>query len=343
MRDALSLTDQVIAFDDRAEVTPERVRETLGLVPEDEFLSMLDLVTERRAGDIFAAIGRLADAGIDFGAFLAGFADVLRAQLAIALGGEPPDLSTHLRGALEERRSRVGPSDVLRMLAAITDLEPRFRKSGQQQLLLETLLVRCALLDQTVTLESLLQSLGGGAPAPRTPEPPLPRSSGRAPPQRVAAARAPAHPTVPGATGEGDGEGEASARRRGEPAAVAERWGAVIERIRDGQSKKVLAIALEHADPSTGSAPGEIVLALAEPNAFYEQAIDAGRAEILAALRAELSGVEQVRLERAGRPAGTPPRRLTAESAKAEQVATLRKKDAVLGAAIDALDLELLE
>ncbi len=34
---------------------------------------------------------------------------------------------------------------------------------------------------------------------------------------------------------------------------------------------------------------------------------------------------------------------MTAEAVKADAVATLRKKDAVLGAAIDALDLELIE
>ena len=48
------------------------------------------------------------------------------------------------------------------MLQAIGELEPRFRKSGQQQLLVETLLVRFALLDRTVELEDVLRSIGGG-------------------------------------------------------------------------------------------------------------------------------------------------------------------------------------
>jgi hypothetical protein len=40
---------------------------------------------------------------------------------------------------------------------------------------------------------------------------------------------------------------------------------------------------------------------------------------------------------------GTAPRRLSAAALRAEQVAALRRRDAVLGAAIDALDLELIE
>src|SRR6195952_177942 len=48
MRDALSLTDQVLSMSDGV-VTAERVRDALGLVPEDEFLAVLDLIAERRA------------------------------------------------------------------------------------------------------------------------------------------------------------------------------------------------------------------------------------------------------------------------------------------------------
>src|SRR5436305_3455704 len=57
MRDALSLTDQVLAMGD-GKVTADRVRDALGLVPEDEFLSLLDIILERRAGDVFTFVGR---------------------------------------------------------------------------------------------------------------------------------------------------------------------------------------------------------------------------------------------------------------------------------------------
>src|ERR671929_152637 len=61
----------------------ERVRESLGLVAEDEYLALLDLIAERRAGDVFRAVARLADAGVDFGTVLTGLGDMLRAQLAV--------------------------------------------------------------------------------------------------------------------------------------------------------------------------------------------------------------------------------------------------------------------
>src|SRR5687768_3151790 len=53
MRDALSLTDQVLAMGE-GPIVPERERDALGLVAEDEFIALLDLVAEHRAGDVFA-------------------------------------------------------------------------------------------------------------------------------------------------------------------------------------------------------------------------------------------------------------------------------------------------
>src|SRR6478736_1889768 len=64
MRDALSLTDQVLSMGD-GRVTADRVRDALGLVAEDEFIALIDVIADRRAADVFPAVSRLADAGID--------------------------------------------------------------------------------------------------------------------------------------------------------------------------------------------------------------------------------------------------------------------------------------
>src|ERR671933_98838 len=129
MRDALSLSDQVLSLGE-GKLTVEGVRDALGLVAEDEYIAMLDLVAERRAAEIFAAVARLVDAGVDLGGFLNGFADVLRAQLAITLGGTAPEMSERAREALVQRRERLSQGDLLRILTTIAELEPRFRRSA---------------------------------------------------------------------------------------------------------------------------------------------------------------------------------------------------------------------
>ncbi len=163
MRDALSLTDQVISIGE-AGVTADRVREALGLVPEDEYLAVITMIAERRAGDVFASVARLADGGVDFGVFLSGLGDMIRAQLAVILNGRMEGLSPHALEALETHREEFSAGDLVRMLSMLTAIEPQFRRSTQQQLLVEMLLVRFALLDRAVSIEEVLQTLGG---APR--------------------------------------------------------------------------------------------------------------------------------------------------------------------------------
>ena len=160
MRDALSLTDQVISIGEGG-LTAERVREALGLVPEDEYLGVIDIISGRQAGDVFETVRRLADGGVDFGVFLSGLGDILRAQLAVVLDGRADGVSPHALAALEAHRDSFSAADLLRMLQMLTGIEPQFRRSSQQQLLVEMLLVRFALLDRAVTIEEVLQTLGG--------------------------------------------------------------------------------------------------------------------------------------------------------------------------------------
>src|SRR5437764_1633449 len=66
MRDALSLADQVLAMGDGS-ITAARVRDALGLLPEDEYVALLDIIAERRAQDVFRFVPRLADPGVAYG------------------------------------------------------------------------------------------------------------------------------------------------------------------------------------------------------------------------------------------------------------------------------------
>jgi len=385
MRDALSLTDQVLAMGEGA-IGPERVRDALGLVAEDEFIALLDIVAEHRAGDVFGFVARLADAGIDFGQFLTGFGDILRALLAVTLGGTPPEVSERARDALEQRKQTFAAGDLLRMLSIATELEPRFRKSGQQQLLLEAMLVRFALLDRTVSLESVLRGLGGGTPggddepsagaqarraapsapaslarkAERTPSD-TPASDWRAvirdadrapsasasstartardispaPPRRTAE---PASASPPASGGESVSSALAGAPDLNQ---VVERWDDVVAAMR-AAGKSVAATALEHAVPAVVNARGDVTLALDEANPIYEQALESVKPELVSTLRRWFPGVQRL-VVRAPEGAATPQPRLTDEMVRSERIAVLRRKDPVLDAAIDALDLDLAD
>src|SRR5688500_11639227 len=80
MRDGLSLLDQVLALTG-GEVDPEAVRRVLGLVEDERYLELLDLLAEARHGDVFGFVERLLDDGYDLVEFYHGLVDVLRALL----------------------------------------------------------------------------------------------------------------------------------------------------------------------------------------------------------------------------------------------------------------------
>jgi DNA polymerase-3 subunit gamma/tau len=370
MRDALSLTDQVLAFHD-GRLTTGAVRDALGLVAEEEHLAILDIVAERRAGDVFGAVARLVDEGIDLGLFLSGFGDIVRAQLAVELGGEPGDMSERTRAALMERRGRLSSGDLLRMLSALGELEPRFRRSTQQQLLLETALVRFALLDRTVAIEDVLKGIGGEGNASgssgRPQAPPIRSASGpvgqRAletpasvermseparEPVRVATSLRPTpaaglsvEPTeAPRGKSNASSGGKRSQVSASDLNAVAGVWDDMIASIR--RDRPFIATLLEHALPTSTTGSGVLVLQVETP--AVHEGLSAKSGEVMSTMSGWLAGLTKIHVRLAGdgrTPTPTP--RMTAEMARSDTLAMLRKSDPVLDAAIDALDLDLID
>jgi DNA polymerase-3 subunit gamma/tau len=370
MRDALSLTDQVLAFHD-GRLTTDAVRDALGLVAEEEQLAILDIVAERRAGDVFAAVARLVDQGVDLGLFLSGFGDIVRAQLAVELGGEPGDISERTRAALTERKGRLSSGDLLRMLSALGELEPRFRRSTQQQLLLETALVRFALLDRTVAIEDVLKGIGGDGSPPASPErgrapsspagrpgvgASAPRAETPAAVERVSEIPAPTRPapasrptpigtlTVEPATpAPALTRGGAKARGAVPVAdlnAVAGVWDDMVASIR--RDRPFVATLLEQALPVGTTVSGSLALQVEAP--AVQEAFAAKSTEALAAMTPWLAGLQKITVRLAGdSQVGVPAPRMTVETVRTETLAALRRRDPVLGAAIDSLDLDLID
>jgi DNA polymerase III subunit gamma/tau len=372
MRDALSLTDQVLALGEGL-ITTERVRDALGLVAEDEYLAVLELIAEHRAGDVFATVARLVDLGVDLGVFLSGFGEILRAQLAVELGGSPGELSERARTALDERKGRLTAADLVRMLNALTELEPRFRRSTQQQLLLETALVRFALLDRTIRIEDMLRELPSTPSGVISPQ----RSLGRgAPPRgegRSASAETPA--AVPRLRDVVDGHrgpraaiptpaapwlaiGTAPVERLDvssgrEPTAtltaevhvadlnaIAGVWDDMVHAVR--RERPLIATLLERALPVAASVSG--LLTLQVDDAGVSEGLAARMTDVLGALRGRIIGVQRIAVRSAEPPAssGSAPR-MTAATVKSDTLASLKRCDPVLAAAIETLDLDLTE
>jgi DNA polymerase-3 subunit gamma/tau len=164
------------------------------------------------------------------------------------------------------------------MVSSVNALEPTFRKSGQQQLLIEMLLVRMALLDRTVALEDLLKGLGAESPA-TSERGQAPSGSVRSQPAQAAVARTVQRP----------------ATRPGYPPQL-----------------------------STPNAP--------PPETPAKPATPVNEGQLREMKRAMETTAQDSNRSR-----------MTPEALREERIGMLRQKDPALGAAIDELDLELLD
>jgi DNA polymerase-3 subunit gamma/tau len=201
MRDALSLMDQVLSFAE-GRVTGEDVRRVLGLVGEELYLELFDIIAQKRYAEVFHFVQRVIDEGYDLAEFYRGLADALRVLMVTKLeGADAAEVREDLRAAYAAVAEGFGRGDLLRMLAMVAELdtEGRFRKSTNPRTMLEALLLRWAFLESTVDVELLLRAAGGDAPAPlvdRAPDPradgPAPRASARSILKDIAGADAPA-------------------------------------------------------------------------------------------------------------------------------------------------------
>jgi DNA polymerase-3 subunit gamma/tau len=167
MRDALSLLDQVLSLTG-GDVSADAVRRVLGLVEEERYLEVLNVLADEQHGEVFSLVERLLDEGYDLVEFYHGLMEVLRTVLRLKLSPDVAlDIRQDLRDAFNAQADRFAPGDLVRMLSAAADLESNgsLRRSPNPRVLIEMLLLRLSYLDRTVDLEELIRAMGG-APSP---------------------------------------------------------------------------------------------------------------------------------------------------------------------------------
>jgi len=363
LRDALSLLDQVLAFTD-GDVTDESVRSVLGLVPQERYLELFEIVLGRRPGDVFRFVEQLVEEGYDLIEFYHGLADGLRTLLRLRLdpADSPPDLRPDLSEAYAERAARFEAGDLVRMLGLAADLETdgSLRKAAQPRILIEMLLLRYAYLERTVEVEELIRRLGSpevvgtgsagnpgagkGVASPkaspaRQGSSPEPEVHGRAagPAVRETAPVATRTPTAPAASVvRASTEPSPVPRASDPPAALEAAWERMLQ---EGAGlPQGLKAFLRMAKVVPAEEGWAVVQMPPGPGLDRLQGVRV-RAQVEAAFRAALGADVRIAVEGAGEPL----ERLSTEAARRERLERLLAREPVLGRAVEELDLELLD
>jgi DNA polymerase-3 subunit gamma/tau len=334
MRDALSMLDQCVSFGEGA-ITAERVREALGLPGDELYAEVLALVAERRPAGVFPLVDRLADAGSDLAEFMGGAAEMLRALLMQQLGSEPEGLTEAMRDSLRRYQKLLAPGDVLRMLKLLADNETAIRRSANARLVVETLLLRWAMLDRIVDLQQVIEGGQAGRQADR-------RTGGQADSEGAAPVSASpvlaaeplsASPPVrlPASPIEFSLDGLRGA------------WPEIVAAVRDRRA--FLGEATATAEPAE-VAPPWLTIRLPESSALFVQPLQE-QATVVEEILGQVLG-QPVRLRivagtAAGPASPEPPKRMSDASIRADRLRSLRARDPALDLAADALDLEIVE
>jgi DNA polymerase III subunit gamma/tau len=360
MRDALSVLDQCLSFGE-GRVTAQRVREILGLVADEIYGELLDLLVAQEPAGVFALVERLEESGADLIEFLGQAGEVLRAMLMLKLGARPEGLTEALRQSLHLHLDRLEAGDLLRMLKLLAESEPSLRRSGNPRLGVETLLLRWAMMDRTVDLAELLAGSGGGRPGTptggrpgeREAPPSLPRGgAGRpaagspepssGPPMRRPAASSPESPA-------------AISDRPTRPSSprpvladltlesLTQAWPDLTQVARE--QSRFLGEAVAAARPA-GLEGSVVSLVLPDGNPIHIEALGHQRGAVETLLSVAAGRPLTIALAQSGSalPAAPPARRRLSESeARAERLKVLKTRDPALEAAAESLDLEVLE
>jgi DNA polymerase-3 subunit gamma/tau len=334
MRDALSVLDQCLSFGDGA-VSAERVREVLGLVGDEMYAEVLALVADRRPEGVFPLVDRLVDAGADVTEFMGGAGEVLRSLLMLRLGNAPEGLTEAVRQGLELYRDRLEPGDVVRMLRLLTEAETSIRRSANPRLVVETLLLRWAMMDRMVDLREVLEGGRADEPAPSLSTPPPANVPGG---RVLRDAAAPAGPPSAGPPGPPvrplDRLGAGSS-------ALSDAWPEILAEVRT--RSRFLGEAL------TGTSPGPVEgsslpVVLTESNRLFAEGIQAQAGVVEEVVQRHTGQALRIRVTVAqGEEDGPKPRPITESSLRADRLRSFRAKDPALDTAADALDLEIVD
>ncbi len=330
LRDGLSLLDQVLALTG-GNVSPEAVRQVMGLVEEERYLELLDIILQRRHGDVFRLVETLQDDGYDMVEFHRGLINVLRTLLRLRLSGSAEDLEIRrdLVDAFQERAQAFLPGDLIRMLAQATELEAMgsLRRSAHPRLILEMLLLRLSYLDRTVEVEALLRGLGPEE-APSTPPP------SASPP----AARPPGAPPSPPASPPPEAGPEAP-RAQGAAPGLEDAWKGLLA---EGKGLPGGVLTFLRTATVTFPYPGVISIGV-PPGPGLERLEDAGTIRSLREVLSGLTGRDlEIRIQ--GMESRTPSTdRITENTVRKGRLQELVEKEPALKEAVEELDLELLD
>ncbi|MCX7973274.1 MAG: DNA polymerase III subunit gamma/tau [Candidatus Aminicenantes bacterium] len=164
LRDAESLLDKAMAFCG-TEISDEKLKEILGLVPREVLFEASSLIFAGRADLVFPFINKIIYQGYDLKLFYEELVRHFRNLLLVSTIENPEEillLTSEEVSSLKNEAKKVSSIDLIRTLQILLQAEAGLKYTVNPQIYLETLLVRLCHISHLVPLKEIIRSLEEG-------------------------------------------------------------------------------------------------------------------------------------------------------------------------------------
>lgn len=162
MRDAQSLLDQIISFSGAGEASEEDVLAILGIISIESYIRILQNIAADNAKGLFDEIERIADIGSDFGRFVSGLSDIIRAARLIKRGiisAESVGLSQAEYSMLKDMLGSFSDGDLSAMSRICVALQKDLKFSIDERINIEMALLDMASVKKSPSIAEIIKKI----------------------------------------------------------------------------------------------------------------------------------------------------------------------------------------
>ncbi len=159
MRDALSILDKIISYSNE-EITLETVIDSLGIIEESVYLDILKLIYAKDVDKLLNFVDKILESGYDLNNFTSGF-NVFLSNSLIYISGykKEENLSEQSKDWLKDNEKKLSSIDLTRIIDELHKFELNSKFLVHSEIAFETLLVKLAMMDSTVEIQTLIEGL----------------------------------------------------------------------------------------------------------------------------------------------------------------------------------------
>ncbi|MBF88385.1 MAG: hypothetical protein CMG75_01790 [Candidatus Marinimicrobia bacterium] len=160
LRDALSLTDQLLAFSGN-NITMKDAIEMLRIIPVDIFFKVSNSLLSKNRNSLLKILNQIYVSGYSLSDFIRGFNSHLLNLLISTIdeGEEILDMTSDLKSQYKENSTKWNSRDIIRILDISSKMESELKHIEQTKVYVEVMMLKLLEMDSSIIIEDLIEKL----------------------------------------------------------------------------------------------------------------------------------------------------------------------------------------